>query len=173
MALEHLNLSHNQLEIANMAFYEKTKKLRKLDLSNNQIATIPYYVTYENFINHSLELLNLGHNHLKFIDFGRLPNFTNLKEMDLRNNQLESLIIADLAQRFPKLKEINIIDHRLNTSTLLFFFAYCDQHEIHETSSAMTNTVYAIIFAIIIAIGCFVSFSIWVSNYILKYFGCK
>ena len=107
--LEELNLANNYVRSIEKASFLEAHNLKKIDLSNNQLSSL-HRITFElknlkslilanNTINNipdtifheSLTYLDLSGNFLTSISPRLLLNLSELKSLDLRNNELESI----------------------------------------------------------------------------------
>ncbi|KAK4820289.1 hypothetical protein QYF61_022859 [Mycteria americana] len=88
--LEELNLSYNKLkspQIHREAF-RKLRQLKSLDLSGNNLHTVPFGFPK------NLQILKLKENEISIIPKGTLSGMTKLRELYLSNNKLKSLDMA-------------------------------------------------------------------------------
>jgi Leucine-rich repeat (LRR) protein len=119
---KELNVNNNRLIMANLTLYDNTEKLVTLNLSNNRIETIlrddRYGTKVLDFSRHKLAYLDLGQNRLTTITFKRMPNFGNLRDINLQDNNLTEFICGDLEEYLPKLKKMQISVHKLDNATL-------------------------------------------------------
>jgi Leucine rich repeat len=154
-----LRLNNNLLKLVNLRLCAFMKKLAKLDLSNNQIEIIINNKT-TNFSSHSLEFLDLGHNHLQYIDFSSMPNFEKLTELNLQDNNLTSIGIGNLAKRFPKLKKIIINGQKMDDSTMGAVHQYFNYYGINSEPSRM-NYIYWLELYVVVLVNITIGLALW------------
>jgi Leucine-rich repeat (LRR) protein len=103
--LEKINMSHNKISMVtdNVSF---PLTLRDLDLSFNEIKEFPYVINITHWSgvrpvfklfpdNANIETINLQHNKITTIDLNYFKNLPRLKLIDLRNNLIDKVKIAD------------------------------------------------------------------------------
>ncbi|TFF99490.1 MAG: hypothetical protein EU541_04750 [Promethearchaeota archaeon] len=84
------------------------KKLKKLDLSNNNLQNLPQSLGYLD----QLEYLNLSYNYFKSLP-SCIFNLTHLKILNLSNNEIE--LIPSSLQSLPHLEVVNIKGNKINS----------------------------------------------------------
>ena len=91
-SLSYLNVSCNEIKQVNEErFYESGKKLECLDLSRNQLISLPS--SLERSLTR-LQVLRVSHNNLTNISSFRWASLTSLKELWLSHNQLTNFLIT-------------------------------------------------------------------------------
>lgn len=100
LCLENCNLTHEDLE---PTLFNRMPSLSALDVSNNEIETIPLNLKMP-----ELEILNISSNKLTSVEW--LKCFPNLLELDMRNNPY--LPVVDYYKAVFMLKRIELIDNK-------------------------------------------------------------
>lgn len=115
-SLEVLNLSSNQLDLC--PNFNKLRKLKKLDLSQNSIKSIEKS-SFDGLIN--LDQLILGKNQIKYLDESSFSSLQNLTILDLRENKLNNF---NVALNTPKLDSLILA---FNSITSLSFLSKSEE----------------------------------------------
>ena len=112
--IEKLDLSSKNIGNEGLEYLSKIefKKLKNLDLSNNNISNISALKSIK-FIN--LEILDLSNNKISDIDVLEKVSFKGLKELNLNNNKITNINILEKVN-FKELKILNL--HKNNISDL-------------------------------------------------------
>lgn len=105
--LRHLVFSRNFLKILSPKVFTENRALSSIDLSNNHLTEVDVNL----FANTSLESLSLDANRIK--EFKEMPITNGLKNLYLHGNQLRSLNVTELKQKYPKLEGISIADNNI------------------------------------------------------------
>lgn len=84
--VQHLNLSRNYIDVNTPFVFESTNQLTTLDLSFNNLHSIPSYLFSMN--SSSIVELLLNNNEMRSLQSSSFKNLTNLKRLDLSNNKL-------------------------------------------------------------------------------------
>jgi len=103
--LKVLNLIGNKIQKLPKEI-EKLEKLKEIDLSYNQLLTLPEGI--ERLEN--LEILYLKNNYIKNLS-NKIGNLKNLKKLDLKENQLHFL--PKEIEKLKELKEINLKNNKI------------------------------------------------------------
>lgn len=132
--LHHLNLSHNNLEAFDNETFNKNEELLSLDISHNlfsefdeftfkglevlEVVALSYQSSPPNYIDKYCKLplvqvLNVSHNAIAFIEGKLFTHFANLKFLDLSHNRI-SFVPAKTFGSMSMLLSI-----KLNNNTLL------------------------------------------------------
>lgn len=113
-----LNLSHNKLNEANLAIFQKLTSLVKLDLSYNNISRIPS-LTFANSV--ALKTVNLAGNFLKSIDTNIFQRNLALETLDVSSCGLRQLWQHPIKANLKALHQLRIVNNSL-TSLSTFDF---------------------------------------------------
>lgn len=94
--LEEINISHNKLKDSLKAEIKNLKKLKVLDISNNQFTGLPAEIGQLQ----ELEILNISNNQLTGLPH-ELGNLQNLKELDLSGNDYSEFDLEIIRKQLP------------------------------------------------------------------------
>ena len=138
LKLEELSLSQLNISSMDPLKIETFKNLKRLDLSYNALTRVTF-VSLSNANN--LEVLNLGHNQISFMDarIFSTPNYlTNLRHLNLERNQLHVLSsdlsnlkrLFSLRVSFNRLEQFPILKMPLNLIDTLVNEIHFDHNEL-------------------------------------------
>ena len=135
--IKYLNLAENQIHEINGHHFENLLNIEKVDISYNQITTIPSEkIEYPKCTNlsikgnrlqkfptavsdaHSLEILDLSENRISSIEDDAFDGLENLIELDLSYNELHYLPTS--IGKLTKLKRLNISGNKITTLPMEF-----------------------------------------------------
>ena len=85
-------VDHNNITLMDLGWIESYPNLVGLNLSNNNIKTLTNSKMNNLHLKFSLELLDLSDNNLQVIQMAVLFGLTNLRTLNLSNNQIHSVI---------------------------------------------------------------------------------
>ncbi|XP_047997382.1 chaoptin isoform X2 [Leguminivora glycinivorella] len=133
--LQYLDLSHNEIYDLEYDCFKKAKNLQILDLSHNHLVEIPIEIFHDMqyltsvdlsdnrlrnlpdnlIISPALERFDVSENQLSRLPTSALSSSAaaNLVEFDLSSNDIPSIAIADLVQRFKSLAWLDLSDNHL------------------------------------------------------------
>lgn len=103
LSLETLNLSHNRISFVTKKTFPSHQyipyNLKYLDLSYNQMPVLTYDIT---FGTKKLLKLNVSNNQINELRRGVISNFTSLQSLDLSHNELSNLMSEEHIFDLPK-----------------------------------------------------------------------
>ncbi|KAI6660052.1 hypothetical protein LOD99_14393 [Oopsacas minuta] len=108
--LSQINARHNKLEdkgLTDKFFHSISPELKNLDLSHNNLSTIPKQVR----LLQNLIILNLSHNEIQVLPTELFTACTGLQHLDLSNNQLQTLPIQFI--RLSRLQHLDLSNNPL------------------------------------------------------------
>lgn len=115
--LESLKLGGVGLTSLNAELISNLKNLHELDLSGNQLETLPAVLKES----HALIHLNLASNPMGPLNIDDLQNLGELQELDISSLSLQS-IPEELSQYFPHLRKLTIAENPFNCLCTLAWF---------------------------------------------------
>lgn len=108
--LKVLTMTYNEItKIPEYFFSSTVEKVKNIDFSHNQITEVERYAFKG--VEHKLETINLAHNYIETLDLELFKNLTNLTELDLSHNLIQTFN-ADL-QNCKHLKILNLANNKI------------------------------------------------------------
>ena len=110
--VEHLNLSHNNIESISAKAIQNIGRLRSLDLSYNRIQVLPKISSSE------LRRLYLDHNRLTWLNALNVSGLTGLEEFSLTSNKMTSFDLYTLSY-VSSLRIIKLSNNNISSVTFI------------------------------------------------------
>ena len=132
--VEEINLSKNTIKNDGIKDLVKIdfRKLKILNLSENNISNMESFETK----NYELEVLDLSSNKITKLDF--LQNFENLKELNLKNNEITSIKVFGKC-KFQNLEKLNLESNELTSIEVLEKCNFENLEELNLNKNEIKN----------------------------------